>query len=672
MEFHPLSDIVPAVDGTVQDIAVTAAPGGAGQSVSASGAGSMRVANISPGARVQVRSGSDAWITLQPQEELTFGAAAVAAGVSVRRGAYDGGPVRVQAVVIPSVSGVGAVPARITGGNKVGDVLTVERAEGWQFTTGQWYLDGVATGSATAGLTLTQLSAAIGKAYGFQPTGIPFRATAAVTVAADVVPTAPGAPTGVSATAGDATVTYAGAAPASNGGSPILEYRVTQSTGELVYGATLPITAVDQTNGVARTGTVAARNAVGWGPESAASNSVTPQAAAGSTTGIVVANRLQNPAAIGGSIPNLQTFQRAHWSHSAGAISNLKLTNLYWSTSTGGMTPTNPTGNPTNTWKQWIEYPVGVFTPVLFGGADTCVMSSSAKQVTSDAVNITIPANTEFWVHTMNAGAAAVMCVIQLPATAATLGVRDCSYAAASATAPAHQAAGSAGSSFIGPACITGDVAASGAQAVLLGGDSLVFGQGDITSAGSRGSSGFMPRRLDVIGASYIKLCSSGSTADQAATQFNSGNADHIAFLNVIRPATTRAVCEWGINDVQQGRTQAQLQASHTIIHTVFGNGGRPVSQTTLTPRASSTDSYATVANQAQRTDGNMANWAAINTGIRGLSGVGVIEVANVVCDTPGGLVFACPVGATPPSTDGTHLTSSMAAYAAENISYSA
>lgn len=87
-----------------------------------------------------------------------------------------------------SMSAGGVAPVRITGGNRVGDELTAQRGEGWQFTTGRWYLAGVAIGSATAGRTITQLAEAVGKSYAFQPTGLPFRAVANPTVPSDPVP----------------------------------------------------------------------------------------------------------------------------------------------------------------------------------------------------------------------------------------------------------------------------------------------------------------------------------------------------------------------------------------------------------------------------------------------------------------------------------------------------
>jgi hypothetical protein len=94
----------------------------------------------------------------------------------------------------------------------------------------------------------------------------------------------PGAPTNVSAVPGDASATVSWTAPTSNGGSPITAYRVTPYIGTTAQTATtFTSTATSQTisgltNGTTYTFTVAAINAVGPGPDSAASNAVMPRA----------------------------------------------------------------------------------------------------------------------------------------------------------------------------------------------------------------------------------------------------------------------------------------------------------------------------------------------------------------------------------------------------------
>jgi hypothetical protein len=100
-------------------------------------------------------------------------------------------------------------------------------------------------------------------------------------------PSAPGAPTGVSATAGVASAAVSFVAPHANG-SPITGYTVTSSPGNVVAtGTSSPITVAGLTNGTAYTFTVTATNAIGTGVASTASNAATPRTTPSAPTAVV-------------------------------------------------------------------------------------------------------------------------------------------------------------------------------------------------------------------------------------------------------------------------------------------------------------------------------------------------------------------------------------------------
>jgi hypothetical protein len=103
--------------------------------------------------------------------------------------------------------------------------------------------------------------------------------------------TAPGAPTSVTAAAGDTQATVSFTAPSSDGGDAITGYRVTSTPGSITAtGASSPIVVTGLTNATAYTFTVAATNSVGYGSESSASNSVTPSASTVLTSGFEEGN----------------------------------------------------------------------------------------------------------------------------------------------------------------------------------------------------------------------------------------------------------------------------------------------------------------------------------------------------------------------------------------------
>jgi subtilisin family serine protease len=91
----------------------------------------------------------------------------------------------------------------------------------------------------------------------------------------------PGAPTNVSATAGDGQATVTWTVPMADGGTPVTQYVVTSAAvvvavTSTVASSTVSGTVTGLTNGTAYTFTVAAENSVGVGQSSSASNAVTP------------------------------------------------------------------------------------------------------------------------------------------------------------------------------------------------------------------------------------------------------------------------------------------------------------------------------------------------------------------------------------------------------------
>jgi len=94
---------------------------------------------------------------------------------------------------------------------------------------------------------------------------------------------APGAPTAVSAIAGNTQATVSFTAPTSNGGSDITSYSVTSSPGSKTgTGKASPIIVAGLTNGTSYTFTVTATNSAGTSTTSTASTTVTPGAIAAS------------------------------------------------------------------------------------------------------------------------------------------------------------------------------------------------------------------------------------------------------------------------------------------------------------------------------------------------------------------------------------------------------
>jgi alpha-tubulin suppressor-like RCC1 family protein len=112
---------------------------------------------------------------------------------------------------------------------------------------------------------------------------------------ADAVPTAPGAPTGVTATAADGSATVSWTAPADDGGAAITSYTVTADPGgasATVPAGSGPATVSGLVNGTSYTFTVRATNARGDSAESSPSAAVTPVGRPGAPTSVTGASRV--------------------------------------------------------------------------------------------------------------------------------------------------------------------------------------------------------------------------------------------------------------------------------------------------------------------------------------------------------------------------------------------
>jgi len=149
-------------------------------------------------------------------------------------------------------------------------------------------ITGYTVTSTPGGITATGFHSPItvsglanGIAYTFAVTATNSVGTGPATRSNSVTPsgpvtTAPGAPSGVWATAGNGNATVHFGAPLNTGGTAVTGYTVTSNPGgKTNSGAGSPITVSGLTNGIAYTFMVTATNSKGTGPASFASNSVT-------------------------------------------------------------------------------------------------------------------------------------------------------------------------------------------------------------------------------------------------------------------------------------------------------------------------------------------------------------------------------------------------------------
>jgi len=240
-------------------------------------------------------------------------------------------------------------------------------------------------------------------------------------------------------------------------------------------------------------------------------------------------------------------------------------------------------GASSASWTASIEYPVGVFTQVLFSGNTTGTVLAGSNLI-SDAVSVSIPRGAKFWTRLYQYATGHMLWnnqydgdgTAQLSVGTTAVGCPDYTMGG-NGSVCTPQAGG-----IVAPAAI---IAQTSRASIAIVGDSIAVGTGDIADSSSR--QGYLCRAF---GGKYA--CLNVAVYTDTLQNFVASHTKR----NALIAYASNVVIEYGSNDVVNSRTAAQILADTLTIIGYYT--GKPVAVCTLTPRVTSTDSYVTVANQ--------------------------------------------------------------------------
>lgn len=261
----------------------------------------------------------------------------------------------------------------------------------------------------------------------------------------------------------------------------------------------------------------------------------------------------------------------------------------------------------------------GVLLPVTFGGKRDAVVD--AGFVVSDPLGVELAAGEVLFSRTYVSAGSPQNTSTAIPADGE-------GFTAGSDLTGAGSAAVTAQFLWVyGPAAVVGDTGPGVTFGIV--GDSIAHGGAD---SGGR-PPGFLVRAANAAGLPWLNVSRAGETVRDVVvnSQFRFrlplvGNCSHV-------------VCQYGRNDFTQSRTTAQVQADLIRLWTSLSARGSRVFQTTVTPSSTSTDSWATTANQTThssnaarvglndwlRAGAPMRNGSAVAAGVSGALVAGAV-----------------------------------------------
>jgi lysophospholipase L1-like esterase len=231
-----------------------------------------------------------------------------------------------------------------------------------------------------------------------------------------------------------------------------------------------------------------------------------------------------------------------------------------------------------------IEYPVGTITRLTWNGSTTQSIADATIGALSDSLTIAIPKNALFYVRSFITGAGGVP--YNGVAGAGNFPLGGAEFAASGLSSKVMSGTIAAGSAMVLPCLIVGPTTA---PSCFLAGDSITHGFADVFNDLSC-DLGILARSIGP----YYGYVLSGYTGT-SLLQFNATSSKKLA---AVLPYVTHVISGYGFNDLGDAGTAATVISRMATFAALSGMSTKKLFQTTITPKATSSDSFATEANQ--------------------------------------------------------------------------
>lgn len=321
----------------------------------------------------------------------------------------------------------------------------------------------------------------------------------------------------------------------------------------------------------------------------------------------IIATRSGNPGSIAGGAGlsnGTDTSSVGRFKHKA--VTDIADVRFVYSNVAGGSAGLNPI-----TVAAAVEMPDTTLLPVLFNGRQTAVIDPGGY-VVSDPLPLppSMVAGTVFWSRTYVAVTSGQKW--PLNTTSSNAGEGTVTNGAigllASGTVPNSFTFGYA------PVCAIGGTV-NAVRSLAVVGDSIAAGQGDAPAPFAGGDPGYIQRAAYSANLGYVTLARPG----EQATQFVAPTVFTNRFGLVA--GCTHAVVQYGINDVNTGRSLAQMQGDALTLWRAVSGRGVICFQTTITPSSTATNTVP-ASNDAVRTGFN--DWLRAGAPISPTTGAAV------------------------------------------------